>query len=403
MLKSQRASIGFIFVTVLVDVIGLGIIIPVIPSLIEQLTGEGISVASQYGGWLIFSFAVMQFMFSPVLGELSDQYGRRPVLLIALLGLGIDYAFHAFAPTIGWLFLGRVLAGITGASFTVANAYIADVSTPEKRGQNFGIIGAAFGLGFIIGPVIGGFFSKWGVQTPFLVASGLTLLNFCYGFIVLPESLPKDKRRRFNWKRANPIGALSHLKQYPLVIGLIFAMFLSYISGHAMQSTWTYYTMFKFDWDEQMNGYSLGLAGLLVGLTQAVLMKYILKWLGDKKTVVISFTLWATGFFLFGIATEGWMMFAFLFPYCLGSVGTPAIQGIITNQVPDNEQGELQGAVTSMIGLTSIIGPLLMTNAFYFFTKEDALFSLPGAPFYLAAIFTGSGVLLAARAMKKVI
>ena len=215
--NKPNAALGFIFITVLVDVIGLGIIIPIVPQLIENLTGLGINEASKYGGFLVFAFALMQFIFSPILGALSDQFGRRPILLLSLFGLGLDYILHAFAPTIAWLFAGRIIAGIMGASFTTATAYIADISTPEKRSQNFGLIGAAFGLGFIIGPIIGGVASKWGTNVPFLIAAGLTLLNVIYGYFILPESLSLENRRAFNWKRANPISSLKHLKKYHLM------------------------------------------------------------------------------------------------------------------------------------------------------------------------------------------
>jgi len=334
MARQRNASLTFIFITILIDVIGLGIIIPVLPSLIESLTGEGLSKASMYGGWLIFAYALMQFLFAPVLGELSDQYGRRPVLLIALLGLGIDYLFHAWAPTLGWLFVGRIIAGISGASFTVATAYIADISEPEKKAQNFGLVGAAFGLGFIIGPVIGGLFSQWGIRLPFLVAAGLSLLNFLYGFFFIPESLPKDRRRSFEWKRANSIGSLMHLKKYPMVLGLIFSFFFAYIAAHSVQSTWSYYTMFRFEWDETMVGYSLGVVGALVAVVQGGLIRLIVPKIGERNAVIAGFILWATGLLGFAFAFEGWMMFVILIPYCLGGIASPTVQGIISNQVP---------------------------------------------------------------------
>src|SRR5215211_4300731 len=220
MLHSRKAAMSFIFITLLIDVTGLGLIIPVMPKLIESLTGGNISDASRWGGWLTFAYAIMQFLFAPVLGNLSDKWGRRPVLLFSLLGFGVDYLFLSFAPTIGWLFLGRLIAGVTGASFTTASAYIADISTAENRAQNFGMIGAAFGLGFIIGPVIGGLLGEYGPRVPFLAAAGLSLLNALYGFFVLPESLPKEMRRKFEWRRANPLGSLLQLKKYPAISGL---------------------------------------------------------------------------------------------------------------------------------------------------------------------------------------
>jgi DHA1 family tetracycline resistance protein-like MFS transporter len=386
MTVKRNAALGFIFITILVDVIGLGIIIPVVPKLIEQLTGEGISEASRYGGWLVFCFAIMQFLFSPVLGGLSDKFGRRPVLLISLLGLGLDYILHAYAPSITWLFIGRLIAGVMGASITTATAYIADISTPEKRAQNFGLIGAAFGLGFIIGPVIGGLSAQWGANVPFLVAAALTLLNLLYGYFVLPESLLKENRRKFEWKRANPIGSLKHLRKYPVVSGLIVSLVLIYIASHAVQSNWSYFTIYKFNWDAQMVGYSLAFVGILVSLVQGYLIRIINPKLGQNKSIYLGLFLYALGLVLFGIAWKEWMMFVFLIPYCLGGIAGPALQGLISNQVPPTEQGELQGALTSLISLTSIIGPLVMTNLFAYTTANDSLFFLPGAPFFLAAL-----------------
>ncbi len=356
MAGKRKAALGFIFVTLLIDVIGFGIIIPVIPKLISQLIGGTLSDASRYGGWLMFAFSVMQFLFSPVLGNLSDQYGRRPVLLISLFGFALDYLFVAFAPTLAWLFVGRLVAGITGASFTAATAYIADISPPEKRAQNFGMIGAAFGLGFIIGPVIGGILGQYGPRVPFLAAAGLTLLNWLYGYFILPESLSPENRRPFSWKRANPVGSLVQLKRYPVIIGLVSCFIFIYIGAHATQSTWAYYTMEKFKWNEAWVGYSLGMVGLMVAVVQGGLLRYINPWLGAKKSVYFGLALYSVGFMLFAFATKGWMMFAFLVPYCLGGIAGPALQGIISGQVPANEQGELQGGLTSLISVTSIIG-----------------------------------------------
>ena len=397
MSSRYKASLGFIFVTILIDVIGIGIIIPVLPSLIESLNGEGLSEASRIGGWLMFSYAAMQFVFAPVLGELSDRFGRRPIILMALLGLGIDYIFHAFAPTIAWLFVGRVLAGITGASFTVATAYIADISTPEKKAQNFGLIGAAFGLGFIIGPVIGGIASKWGVQMPFFIAAGLSLLNFLYGLIILPESHREENRRPFEWKRANPIGSLMHLRRYPVVISFLIPFFFIYIAGHSVQSTWTFFTMFRFEWDEATVGYSLAVVGVLVAAVQGGLVRVIVKRLGEMRTVLLGMSFWMLGLILFAFASKGWMMFAFLVPYCLGGIAGPTLQGIISNQVGPKEQGELQGALTSLISLTSIIGPPTMTWVFYSFTQDSSDITFAGAPFMLGAVLIMISIALVIR------
>ncbi len=401
MANKRNAALGFIFVTLLIDVIGFGIIIPVLPKLIEDLTGEGLSKASQYGGWLTFAYAVTQFFFSPVLGGLSDKYGRRPVLLFALLGLGIDYVFMAFAPTIAWLFVGRAIAGITGASFTTATAYIADISEPEKRAQNFGMVGAAFGLGFIIGPVIGGLASQWGHRMPFMVAAAFSLLNLAYGYFVLPESLIKENRRSFSWQRANPLGSLLHLKKYPVVGGLISSLVLLYLAGHAVQSNWTYFTMLKFSWDEKMVGYSLGFVGLIIALVQGWLIRLIIPKLGQKKSLYLGLGLNALGLLLFAFAAQGWMMFAILIPYALGGIAGPSLQGIISAQVPATEQGELQGGLTSLMSITSVIGPLLMNNLFAWFTNSKTPVYFPGAPFIAGLVFAVVSLTLSVRTLSK--
>jgi DHA1 family tetracycline resistance protein-like MFS transporter len=386
MASSSKAAIGFIFITLLIDVTGFGLIIPVFPALIEQLIHGGISEASKWGGWLTFAYAIMQFIFAPVLGNLSDKYGRRPILLFSLLGFGVDYIFLSLAPTIGWLFLGRVIAGITGASFTTASAYIADISTDENRAQNFGMIGAAFGLGFIIGPVLGGVLGQYGSRIPFIVAACLALLNAAYGYFVLPESLSKDNRRPFEWKRANPLGSLMQIKKYPSIGGLVGSLVLVYIAAHAVQSTWTFINIEKFNWSEAMIGYSLGMVGILVAIVQGGLMRYINPKLGNEKSVYVGLSLYALGLLLFAFASQTWMMFAFLVPYCLGGIAGPALQSIISGEVPSNEQGELQGALTSLMSLTSIVGPLIMTHLFAYFTKSNAPVRFPGAPFLLGAV-----------------
>jgi DHA1 family tetracycline resistance protein-like MFS transporter len=387
MFKANRsAALGFIFVTVLIDVIGFGIIIPVMPKLIQGLVGGDLSKASSVGGLLMFTYAFMQFMFAPVLGNLSDQYGRRAVLLFSLLGFGIDYLFLAWAPSIGWLFVARVFSGITGASITTASAYIADISTPEKRAQNFGMIGAAFGMGFIIGPLIGGVLGQFGERIPFLFAAGLTLINWLYGFFILPESLSMDKRRKFEWKKANPLGSLLHLKKYPAVAGLVLSLTLIYIAIHAVQSTWSYYTMKKFDWNPAMIGYSLAFIGLMIAIVQGFLIRLTIPKLGQTRSLFIGLMLYTIGMFLFSFAASTWMMFAFSAIYCLGGISGPALQGIISTHVPANEQGQLQGALTSLMSATSIVGPPLMTGLFAFFSKDGTSYFFPGAPFLAGAL-----------------
>ncbi|MEM8893016.1 MAG: TCR/Tet family MFS transporter [Bacteroidota bacterium] len=402
MKKRKGAALIFIFITILIDVIGFGIIIPVVPSLIEELTGEGIAAAAQYGGWLMFSYASIQFISAPILGGLSDKFGRRPVILLSLLGLGLDYIIVAYAPTIGWLFIARMVAGITGASFTTASAYIADISTPEKRAQNFGLIGMAFGIGFIIGPVIGGVLGQFGTRIPFLAAAGLTLVNWLYGYFVLPESLPKENRRAFSWKRANPVGTLKQLGQYPVILGLIATLILIYVAAHSTQSTWTYYTIEKFEWDEAMIGYSLGFLGLMVAIVQGGLIRIVIPKIGQRKGVYIGLAFYVVGFTLFAFASEGWMMMAFIIPYTLGGITGPSLQGIMTSQVPANAQGELQGGITSVISVTSIIGPPLMTNLFAWFTDGTVDIYFPGAPFLLGALFILLSIALSKRSLDQV-
>lgn len=400
-MSKKRAALGFIFVTLLIDVIGFGIIIPVVPSLISELEHISIPEAAAYGGWMVASFSIMQFVFSPVLGNLSDQYGRRPVLLISLFGFGLDYLLTAFAPTISWLFAGRIIAGIMGASFTTASAYIADVSTPENRAQNFGMIGAAFGLGFIIGPALGGVIANYGLRAPFIAAAILTFINWLYGYFILPESLDPKHRRKFDWKRANPLGTMKFFLRYKVILGLVGSIVLIYIAAHAVQSTWSYYTMEKYSWDEDMVGYSLAFVGLMVAFVQGWLIRFIIPKLGQERSVYVGLSLYAIGFFLFGIATQGWMMFAFLIPYCLGGIAGPSLQGIMSGQVPANQQGELQGALTSLVSMTSIVGPLLMTWLFYHFSKPGADLYFPGAAMVAGSVLTIISAFLARLSLKK--
>ena len=398
---NNSRPLTFIFITVLIDVIGLGIIVPVLPVLISELIDGSISQAAAYGGWLMFSYAIMQFIFAPILGGISDRYGRRPVLLFSLFGLGVDYIFMAIAPTILWLFIGRIISGIAGASFTTASAYIADISSPEKRAQNFGLIGAAFGLGFIIGPVIGGLLGQYGSRIPFYAAAALSLLNWLYGYFILPESLDKQKRRVFDIKRANPVGSLFQLGKYPVIAGLISALILLYMAGYAMQSTWSYYTMEKFKWDEAQVGFSLGVVGLFVALVQGGLIRVAVPKLGQKNAVYLGLSLYAIAFVLFAFAPTGFWMLVFIIPSALGGLAGPTIQGIMSSQVPDEEQGELQGGLTSLVSVTTIFGPVLMTSLFYYFTNASAPIYFPGAPFFAGAVFTTICILLVARTFRK--
>jgi DHA1 family tetracycline resistance protein-like MFS transporter len=373
----------------------------VVPKLIEDLLHtNNISKVALFGGLLTFSYAIMQFLFAPVLGNLSDKYGRRPILLFSLLGFGLDYILLAFAPSIGWLFVGRIIAGITGASMTTASAYIADISTPETRAQNFGMIGAAFGLGFIVGPMIGGLLGEMGPRIPFLVAAGLALLNAAYGYFVLPESLDVSNRRAFDWKRANPISSLKNLSRFPAVAGLIVSFFLIYVASHAVQSNWSYFNIEKFKWSPKMIGISLAVVGVLVSLVQGLLVRVVNPKIGNEKSVYVGLGLYTIGLVLFGLASQSWMMFVFLIPYCLGGISGPGLQAIISGSVPANEQGELQGSLTSIMSITSIVGPLVMSNLFAFFTGPIAPFYFPGAPFMLAALLMLLSCFFAYKALR---
>jgi DHA1 family tetracycline resistance protein-like MFS transporter len=395
----RQAALGFILATLLIDTTGIGIVIPVVPKLISELIHGNISDASRYGGWLLFTYSAMQFLFSPVMGNLSDHFGRRPVLLASLFGLGVNYLVLALSPSIGWLFVARLFSGFFGASFTTGGAYIADISPPEKRAQNFGMIGVAFGVGFILGPVVGGLLGQYGSRIPFFAASGLSLLNCLYGFFILPESLKKENRRRFEWKASNPIGSLTRLRKYPVVAGLIESLFFLYIAAYALHSTWTYFTMERFGWDSAMVGLSLGVVGLMTAIVQGGLIRAVIPAIGHKRSAYLGLSLYGVGFVLFAFANQGWMMFAFLVPYCLGGIAGPALQGIISTQVPANEQGQLQGALTSLMSVTAIISPPVMTNLFAYFTGENTPVYFPGAPFLTGALLTLVSIVLAVRTL----
>lgn len=401
MSSKKSAAIGFIFITMLIDIIGIGIIIPVIPKLLQELNHSDISEAAKLGGWLAFAYAFTQFLFAPFMGNLSDRFGRRPVLLVSLMAFAIDYIVLALAPTVAWLFVGRIIAGVTGASISTAMAYISDVSTPENKAKNFGMVGAAFGVGFIIGPVIGGLLGQYGSRVPFYAAAILCFVNFIYGYFVLPESLTPEKRRAFDWKAANPIGALARLKKFPNIIILVAAMFFMYFASHAVHGNWSFYTMYRYDWDERMVGISLGVIGLLVAVVQGGLVRFVNPRIGNGKSILIGFALNAIGQFLIAFAVQEWMVFLFLLPYCLGGLAGPAIQSEITNHVPANEQGQIQGTLASLNSATATFGPLVMTTIFYYFTHDTAPFKFPGAPFVLASLLMIMAWIMAYKGLKR--
>ena len=402
MQTSRKAAMGFIFVTLLIDVMGFGLIIPVLVDLISKLKGIPANEASIYGGYLLTAFAATQFLFSPVIGNLSDRFGRRPVLLFSLFGFGIDYLVLALAPAYGWLFVGRVIAGITGASFTTASAYIADISPdPTTRAKNYGMIGAAFGLGFVLGPALGWVLSSWGLRAPFYGAAILCLLNCTYGYFFLPESLSKENRRSFDWKRANPFGSMKFLAGHPEIGNLAFSFFLIYLAAQAVQSNWTFFTKYRFNWSDGMIYVSLVVVGVLIGGVQGGLTRVVNPKLGNEKSIYVGLLLYTLGLVLFAFASQTWMMFAFLVPYCLGGICGPSLQAVISGHVQPNHQGELQGSLTSLMSITTVIGPLIMNGSFTYFTSGKAPFYFPGIHFIIGAVCMLMSTLVAYRVLSR--
>jgi DHA1 family tetracycline resistance protein-like MFS transporter len=385
---SSRYSLAFIFLTMLIDTIGLGLIIPVSPGLISELTHTDLSGAARWGGWLFFVYALMQFIFAPVIGNLSDRFGRKKLLVLSLLMLSIDYAITGWSPTIFWLFLGRTLSGMAGAAYTTANAYIADISPPEKRAANFGLVGAAFGLGFILGPALGGFVgAHFGLRAPFFVAAALAFANALFGLLVLQESLPPERRRAFEWWRANPLGTLAALRRYPALITLFGSLVLMRLAHDALPSTWTYYTMLKFHWGVDEVAWSLVAVGALMAFSFAVLPRLLVPRMGETRAVYLGLLAGTVAYAGYAFAPQPWVLYAFMVIFSLGGVGGAALNAILSHLVPHNEQGELQGAIASVGSLTSIVSPLLMTGLFATFTGPAAPVYFPGASFLAAALF----------------
>jgi len=395
-----KHALVFVVVTVLLDIVGFGLIIPVLPRLLVELTGDTVSQAAIDGGWLAFVYAAMQFVCAPVLGNLSDRHGRRPVLLFAVGALGVDYVVMGLAPTLAWLFLGRAISGMAGASFTPAYAYVADVSPPEKRAQNFGLISAAFGVGFILGPALGGFLGTFGTRTPFFAAAALSLVNLLYGTFVLPESLPLEARRPFDWRRANPLGTLLQMRKHPVVLGLLGALFLWMVAHQVMPATWTFYTKFRFGWSEMMIGASLAAAGVVMAVSQATLMRVLVPRLGERRTALAGIAVASVGYLGYGMATASWMMFAWLVTWFLGALVMPSTNALMSHRVEKSAQGELQGAVAGLFSLSSIVGPPLMTQLFGRFSAADAPVQLPGAAFFASALLAWISFAVYYRATK---
>ena len=401
-MQNRKAAMPFILITVLLDMIGIGLIIPVLPKLVTTMSGGNISKGSYVFGWFVASYALMQFVFSPILGKLSDAVGRRPIILTSLFGAGLDYLLMAFAPNLKWLFVGRVISGITGANISAANAYIADVSAPEDRAKNFGMIGACFGVGFIIGPGLGGLLGSYSLKLPFIVAACLNLLNWLYGFFVLPESLAKENRQPFDWKKANPFASLSQLGKYPVVLGLTATIALERLAHDTLPATWVLYTTYRFNWTEFDNGLSLALVGIVFAIVQGGLTGRIVAWLGERKAIIYGLTIGALTFVAYGLSTRGWMLYLAIIFGSIGGIAGPAIQSVITRMVSANEQGAVQGIIASIQSIVAILGPLMATNLFGYFTSSSAPMQLPGAAFLAAALLVAIAALMAARGARPI-
>jgi DHA1 family tetracycline resistance protein-like MFS transporter len=398
----RTADLGFIFITLLIDILGFGLLAPILPKFVETLSHQGLSAGSRDFGWLQSLYGAMQFLFAPVLGMLSDRFGRRPVLLLSLLFTGLEYVIMALAPNLAWLYVGRVLSGITGASFTAASAYIADVSPPEKRAQNFGLIGGAFGIGFIIGPALGGLLGQWGTRVPFWAAAGLAVANFLYGYFVLPESLKPENRRRFRWREANPVGALAVLGKHPVVWGLTGALVASNLSGQCLQNTWVLWSTARFHWSARDTGLSLAAFGALSLIFQMGLGRYILPWLGERRAVLLGLMIGVIEYLLYGLATRGWMVYAIMAASGISFLSGQAMQGLLSRQVGEDEQGTLQGALASLASLTGIVGPVIATNLFAYFTRPGDPHPVPGAAFFLASVLCAIALALSLRTLSHV-
>lgn len=395
--KKQNAATVFILVTLLLDTLGIGLIIPVGPRLVASFLGGSLADASRYFGALFALYSAMQFVFAPVLGGLSDRFGRRAVILPSLLGAAASYLLSALAPALSWLFVGRVIAGITGASFSAATAYIADTTPPEKRAQSFGLVGAAFGLGFVVGPIIGGALGDIDLRLPYFVAAGLNFVNFLYGLFVLPESLRPEARRPFSLLRANPFGSLRNLGRHPTVLGLTGTITCGYMAQMMLQSVWTLSNQARYGWSNTDVGVSLGIVGVATALVQGGLIRVVMPRFGERRVLVGGLVLSAAGFVGFGFAPSGAVLYALLFPFALGGVSGPATQALITREVGPSEQGELQGSLASLASLTAIAGTLLGTTLLSRFGPETARPHVPGAPYFAAACFPVIGLILAAR------
>jgi DHA1 family tetracycline resistance protein-like MFS transporter len=398
-MRHQRASVVFVLITLFIDVLGIGLVIPILPKLVQSLLGGAVVEASFVYGLLVSLYAIMQFFCAPILGALSDRFGRRPVILLALVGLGCDYVLLSFAPSISWLVLGRIVAGAFGATFTPAAAYIADVSPPEKRAANFGLMGVAFGLGFIAGPALGGLLGATNLHLPFMVCAGLTFLNFLFGLLVMPESLRRENRRALHISQMNPVGALRAVWRYPSVAMVLPVFAAAQLAQQGLQTVWVPYTTYRYGWSVAGVGLSLAIVGLLSAFSQGALVGPMVGRFGEKRTLLGSLSVAVVGMLLFGLASQGWMMYAVTALYCLGlGLLNPSVQGLMSRAVPANEQGLLQGAMTSVMTAAAIVGPLIANGSFALFISPGAPLSLPGAPFFVGGALCGVALWFARRA-----
>lgn len=398
---AREPATKFIFITLVLAVVGFGLLIPVLPKLIVELQGGNVASGSGAYGWIISAYALMQFLISPILGSLSDRFGRRPIILIATAGSALDYAIMAWAPSLAWFFVARIIAGSTAGVLSTANAYIADVTPPEKRAQSFGLLGAAFGIGFIIGPVLGGILGNYSLRLPFWVAAGCSAANWLYGYFVLPESLKPENRREFSWSRANPIGALIALKRFPAVLGLVESFFLLTLAQTMLQSTWALYTGYRYAWTPLQIGLSLMFVGVATGLVQATLVKKIVPKLGDTRAVVIGLVISMVAQIGYGLAPYGWMIYAIVCFGCLAGIGQPALQSYVTKHVPSNEQGAVQGVFSGLQSLGGIPGPFIASHSFGWAIAPGRVTHIPGIAFFEGAALTLVGLILAMRAFGK--
>ncbi|WP_300617417.1 TCR/Tet family MFS transporter [Dokdonella sp.] len=396
--EPRRAALIFIFVTVLIDILSFGLIIPVLPHLIEGFLNGDVSKAAVWYGWFATAFMAMQFLFTPVQGALSDRFGRRPVILLSNLGLGLDFMMMALVNSLPLLFIGRLISGITAASFSTANAYIADVTPPDKRAGAFGMIGMAFGIGFVIAPAIGGVLGEINPRLPFWLAVGLALTNFLYGLLVLPESLPPERRSpRFDWSHANPIGSLRLLRRYPQVLGLVGVLFLMAMAHIVYPSTFVLYADYRFGWGPKMVGYTLGFVGVLGIVVQGGLVKRFVAYFGERRTMLFGLACGAIGFALYGLAPTGGWFWAASPIAALWGVAGPATQAMISRQVDPTEQGRLQGAISSLSSIAGIIAPTVFTRTFAAVSQNHLHNAWAGITFGVAALFVALGGLLAIR------